>query len=184
MEQGIRAWNNKSFDLSKDMSGLTIKIFGNRILTSKSTNVRVIDKEIKKLAKDMAEAMYKGKGIGLAAPQVGVLKRIIVFDAGSGPVCLINPKIVWKQDKEVMSEGCLSFPGINLDIKRNKEIVVQAQDIDGKSVELNAKDVVARIIQHEVDHLDGILIVDRVSKKKLKSVKNELEVLKKSSGKS
>lgn len=182
----MKAFENegRGYGFSKDMSKLTIKIFGDRVLTSKSTNVRVIDKEIKKLVKDMAEVMYGGKGIGLAAPQVGILKRIIVFDVGSGLVCLINPKIVWKQGREVMSEGCLSFPGISLDIKRYKEIVVQAQDINAQSVELKAKDVIARIIQHEVDHLDGILIVDCVPKKKLKFVKKELGELKKSSGKS
>lgn len=165
------------------MSGLlSIRIYGDKALKAKSAKIRMIDGEVKKLAKGMAEVMYRGKGVGLAAPQVGISKRIIVFDAGNGLVCLINPEIVWKRGREVMSEGCLSFPDISLDIKRHREIIVKAQSIDAQVVELKAEGIVARIIQHEVDHLDGILIVDRVHKKKLKPIKNELEELNKRAG--
>ncbi len=166
------------------MSKLSIKTYGNRVLESKSRKVHTVDKEVKIFVKDMAEIMYEGRGVGLAAPQVGVLKRIIVFDPGNGLMCLINPEITWTRGREVMPEGCLSFPGVELEVKRHREIAVRALDLDGKSVEFKARDITARIIQHEVDHLDGVLIVDRVSRKKLKPIKEKLEELKKLSDKS
>ena len=163
-----------------NMNKPAIKTYGNKILRVKASKVQAVSPGIKKLVKDMVGLMYQGKGVGLAAPQVGVSKRIIIFDIGEGLKCLINPEVVWKQHKELMAEGCLSFPGISLDIKRWKEILVTAMDVSGKTIEVKAEDMVARVIQHEIDHLDGVLIIDRVSAKELKPIKTELEKLKKS----
>ncbi|MDP2910481.1 MAG: peptide deformylase [bacterium] len=125
-----------------------------------------MDKEIKKTIVSMAQTMEKEQGIGLAAPQVGVLKKIIVVKAdlkNQRILALINPKIVKKSRlKEKLEEGCLSFPGIFLEIKRAKEIRVKAININGEKINLKAKGILARIIQHETDHLNGILFYSRL----------------------
>lgn len=157
------------------MNKLKIRIYGDKTLKAKAAKVRLIDDEARRIVKGMAQAMYEGKGVGLAAPQVGISKRIIIFDIGGGLACLINPVIKWKDGKAVMAEGCLSFPGLSLEVKRWDKIRVSAQDLNGREVELEAGDMASRVIQHEIDHLDGVLIIDRVHKKKLKSVKKELD---------
>jgi peptide deformylase len=114
----------------------------------------------------------------LAAPQVGILKRVIVADVGEGLVSLVNPKILWRQGKDTMSEGCLSIPGINLEVKRSKEVIVEGLNRDGEKVQLGAVGLLARVLQHEIDHLEGILIVDRVPKKRIKLIKKQLHQIK------
>jgi peptide deformylase len=157
---------------------LTIKLYGDPILRRKSREVNEISADIQKLIDDMAKLMYKNKGVGLAAPQVGILKRVIVCDVGEGLVSLVNPRILWCQGKDVMSEGCLSIPGINLEVKRSKEVIVEGLNREGEKVQLGAVGLFARVLQHEIDHLDGILIIDRVPKKKIKPIKKELERIK------
>ncbi len=157
---------------------VTIRLYGNPILRRKSREVKEMSGDIQKLINNMAKLMYKNKGIGLAAPQVGILKRVIIADVGDGLVSLVNPKILWRQGKDTMSEGCLSIPGINLEIKRSKEVIVEGIDKEGEKVQLGAMGFLARVLQHEIDHLDGILIVDRVPKKKIKPLKRELDKIK------
>ncbi len=161
------------------MDILPIKLYGEAVLSARAAKVEEIDKELKMFITAMMRTMYKYRGIGLAAPQVGVSKRIIIADIGEGLNCLINPRILWFRGEDVMSEGCLSLPNINLEIKRSEEIVVEGMDRNGKQVQLAVKGLLARVFQHEIDHLDGILIIDRVSKKKLKSVKKQLEEISK-----
>ncbi len=149
------------------MAILEIKKFNEPVLREKCKKVRKIDKKIKKLAIDMVQTMKKGQGIGLAAPQVGVLKRVIVVQTDLGGqriLALVNPKIIKKGfETEVSEEGCLSFPGIFLEIKRAKEVEVEGLDIKGKKIKLKAKGLLARVFQHEIDHLDGILFIDKIS---------------------
>lgn len=127
--------------------------------------IKEITPEIKKLAEDMMETMVKHEpeGVGLSAPQVGELKRIIAVQTEQGPAVFINPKIIKKtRETEVMEEGCLSFPGIWLKIKRARGVEVAALDKDGKKIRIKAERILARILQHEIDHLDGILFIDRI----------------------
>jgi len=156
----------------------TIRLYGGSVLRRKSREVKEINRDIQKLINNMAKLMYQNKGLGLAAPQVGILKRVIVADVGDGLVSLVNPKILWRQGKDVMSEGCLSIPGINLEIKRSKEVIVEGLTKEGEKVQLGAVGLLARVLQHEIDHLDGILIVDRVPKKIIKPIKKELDKIK------
>lgn len=148
------------------MAILEIKQFNNDFLRKRAKQVREIDKKTKKLVVDMAQTMKENNGIGLAAPQVGVLKRIIVVQAdlaGQRIFVLLNPKIIKKsRKKEKDQEGCLSFPGIFLEIKRSQTIEVKGLDINGEKVQLKTEGVLARIIQHEVDHLNGTLFFNRL----------------------
>ena len=157
---------------------VTIRLYGDPVLRRKSREVKEINGDIRKLIDNMAKLMYKDKGLGLAAPQVGILKRVIIADVGDGLVSLVNPKILWRQGKDVMSEGCLSIPGINLEIKRSKEVIVEGLTKEGEKVQLGAVGLLARVLQHEIDHLDGILIVDRIPKKRIKPFKKELDRIK------
>ena len=118
------------------------------------------DKRLAVLLDDMAETMYDAEGVGLAAPQVGILKRAVVIDCGNGLVELINPAILETSGEQVGYEGCLSFPGHNGAIKRSKHVKVKAQDRHGEWFEMEADDMLARCIQHENNHLDGITIMD------------------------
>ena len=137
---------------------------GEEILRKKSREIEVIDDKIKELANDMMETMHKWDGLGLAGPQVGVLKRIIVIDLYEEGMqfTLINPVIVKQKGTQEVDEGCLSFPNKFGKVERPKEVVVEALNIDGKKVRLKAKDLLAQAIAHELDHLDGIVFVDKM----------------------
>jgi len=160
------------------MISLTIKLYGDQVLRRKSQEVKEINEEIGKLIDNMARLMHRNKGLGLAAPQVGILKRVIVADVGDGLTSLVNPRIVWRQGRHIMSEGCLSIPGISLEIKRSQEVIVEGLNRDGEKIQLGAVGLLARVLQHEIDHLDGILIVDRVPKKTIKLIKKQLDQIK------
>lgn len=157
------------------MAVLKVKLYGDPVLRKKCREVEKVDEKIRKLLDDMADTMYHNEGIGLAAPQVGILKRAIVVDVGEGLTALVNPKILWRQGKVTAPEGCLSLPGISLDIKRSQEVIVEGIDKDGKTKQIGAAGLFARALQHEIEHLNGILIIDHVSRKKLKSIRKELE---------
>lgn len=142
---------------------------GDEILAKKSKEVDVIDDKIKQLAQDMLDTMYKSDGIGLAACQVGMLKRMIVYDIRyieedgkkEGHV-LINPVITSRSKTMVeVEEGCLSFPDVYKNVLRHEKITVEYTDLDGKKKKINAKDMEAIVLQHEIDHLDGIVFLDR-----------------------
>ena len=138
--------------------------YPNPFLNKKAEEIKEISEEILRLAKDMIETMNANEGVGLAAPQIGESKKIIVVDQGDGPMIFFNPRIVkksWK--KEVMEEGCLSLPGYSLKIIRPKEIEVEGLNEKGERIKVKAGGLLARIIQHEVDHLDGILLINRIN---------------------
>lgn len=143
---------------------------GDDILSKKSREIEVIDDRIKELAEDMLETMYKNDGIGLAACQVGMLKRIIVYDylyveedGKKSPVVMINPKIKSRSKSMVtVEEGCLSFPDEFKEVKRHEKVTVEYMDLNGNLKTKHAKDLEAVVIQHETDHLDGVVFLDRV----------------------
>lgn len=143
---------------------------GDDILSKKSKEIEHIDDKIKELSQDMLETMYKNDGVGLAACQVGILKRIIVYDylyveedGKKSPMVMINPVIKNRSKSMVfVEEGCLSFPDEYKDVKRHEKVTVEYTDLDGKRKTLHAKDLEAVVIQHETDHLDGVVFLDRV----------------------
>jgi len=140
---------------------LEIKKVGDKVLREVSKPVEKIDKEIKILVKNMNSTMMSSDGIGIAAPQVNVSKRIILVRPGNKTYILINPNIIFRsEEKTVDYEGCLSVPGKSIKIERSKKIIVEYTDIDNERYEMEAEDLFARVIQHENDHLDGKLIID------------------------
>lgn len=147
------------------------------ILRKRSREIEVIDDKIKELAQDMMETMHKWDGLGLAGPQVGVLKRIIVIDLYEDDMqfTLINPVIVKEKGVQDVEEGCLSFPNKFGKVERPKEVVVEALDLEGKKVKLKAKDLLAQALCHEIDHLNGILFTDKVEPGTLEIVKPKEE---------
>lgn len=157
-----------------------IKKYPDPILRKKSEDIKEINKEIKILAQEIIETKEINNGLGLAGPQIGVLKKIIVVQFKDGPRVFINPKIIEKsKETKIDKEGCLSFPGLYLKIKRAKEIKVEALDINGEKNTIKTEDLIARIFQHEIDHLNGILIIDRIGiKDKISRMLNNLIVRK------
>lgn len=134
---------------------------GDEVLKEKARPVPKITPNILKLLDNMADTMYHARGVGLAAPQVGVSKRVIVLDAGEGLLELINPEILSCSGQETDTEGCLSIPGIAGDVTRAAEVEVKGLDRQGRELTFKAAGYLARILQHEIDHLDGVLFVDR-----------------------
>ena len=132
------------------------------ILRKKSRPITEINDRIKTLAKDMLETMYQAEGVGLAAPQVGVLRRIITVDVGEGSYVMINPEILEQEGEVIDSEGCLSFPDVTGYVKRPKRIKVRYTDLEGNIHEIEGEDLMARCVCHEVDHLNGIVFVDKL----------------------
>ncbi len=145
------------------MALLTVRLYGDPVLRQVATPVREITAEIKRIIADMTETMWHQVGIGLAAPQVGLPHRILVMDDGKGGAqALINPEIETRSGTVREEEGCLSIPGVFGVVERSKTITVKAMDADGKPVSLEATGLKARIVQHELDHLDGVLFIDRL----------------------
>lgn len=156
---------------------LKIRVFGDPVLRKKAKPVNRITAEHRQILSQMAGCMYEGAGIGLAAPQIGISAQLIVADIGDGLYKLVNPKIVKKQGSQVMQEGCLSVPGVCIKVKRAKHVWIEAEDENNQSLKIQAKDLFACVLQHEIDHLKGKLIIDYASfieklriKKKLKAL--------------
>lgn len=150
-----------------------------------SSPVSVYGKDLQELVRDMTDTMYAESGIGLAAPQVGVNLRVIVVDVeGSdkirNPLKLVNPQILSSEGREKGEEGCLSIPGFTSIVERPRKIKVQAEDPEGRSVELNAEGMLARVICHEVDHLEGVLYLDHISFLRRDVIKRKIRKLIKS----
>ena len=143
---------------------LTIRIYPDPVLREKSSLVSIFDERLQKIATSMMQFMQGLNGIGLAAPQIGILERIIVVDVGQGPLYIVNPEITKSKGKDIFEEGCLSVPGTFIQIKRPFLVAVRGYDINGKEIHIKAKDLLARVIQHEIDHLDGRLIIDFLSR--------------------
>ena len=135
---------------------------GDEILSKRAKEIDKIDDRLKELAQDMMDTMHKFDGVGLAAPQVGILKRVVVIDLydGSKPLKLINPVIVKQKGEQEVEEGCLSFPNQFAKVIRPMEVTVKALDENGKKITVKGKELLAQALSHEIDHLDGKLFVD------------------------
>ena len=155
-----------------------MKIFrmGEDVLRKKAHPVKLFDRRMVGLLKDMAETMYAADGCGLAAPQVGILRRMVVIDIGEGLVELINPEIIASEGSNVDAEGCLSIPGRRCTVERPEKVTVRAMDRKGREFEFTAEGFFARAVCHELDHLDGILYVDKMIDDVTEEMKKKGEV--------
>jgi peptide deformylase len=147
---------------------------GDPRLRQKSLKIKSVDEPLRKLAKDMLETMKEAEGVGLAGPQIGVMRRIMVVSIPEGSqgegepeieLVLVNPEIVKAQGREIGAEGCLSIPGWVGDVPRADRVTIKGVDLNNRAVRMKAEGYLARVLQHEVDHLDGILFIDRVEDK-------------------
>lgn len=155
---------------------LEIKEYGESVLREKSLPVKEITPEILNLIRDMAEIMYATSGVGLAAPQIGVSKRIMVIDGEEdGLIVLINPIIVKSEGEVIEEEGCLSIPEVYSKVKRSLKVTVKALNENGEPIELTKEGLIARALQHELDHLEGILFIDRIGKVKRQILLDKLK---------
>lgn len=159
---------------------LEVVRYGDPVLTKPAEAVTEFDASLRKLVDDMFETMYGAPGVGLAAPQVGQLKRLFVMDCSLGKekkqkVALINPMIETEEGEQIGDEGCLSFPGIFLQVARPQRVVVRARDLDGSEFTLDVMDLEARCVSHETDHLDGELFISYLSPLKRDLVKRKIK---------
>lgn len=149
-----------------------IEVLGSDVLRARAEEIEVVDDELRALIGDMFETMYDAEGIGLAGPQVGISRRVIVVDVNEGeakPFALVNPRVVESGSRlEKAEEGCLSMPGLAGAVERPASVVVEGLDPDGRPVTIQAEGLLARCLQHEIDHLDGVLFIDRLSPLKRK----------------
>lgn len=137
-----------------------IRTEGDEILRKKAKQVKVISKNIEILVEDMLDTMYHAEGVGLAAPQIGILKRIVVIDIGEGPIVLINPEIMETKGEQDGPEGCLSVPGKSGQVVRPLYVKVKAMNLKGETIYVTGEEFLARALSHEIDHLDGKLYID------------------------
>jgi peptide deformylase len=144
------------------MASYSVRQYGDPVLKQPARQVDQIDGNLARLVDDMVETMYDAVGAGLAAPQVGVQKRLFVYDVGDGPEVVINPTIVETAGEWYHDEGCLSIPGLRLGITRPDRVHLIGVDLDGEEVSIEADEFLGRVFQHEVDHLDGVLMVERL----------------------
>ncbi len=150
---------------------LPIRVLGDPVLREKARPVERFDRGLRRLADDMFETMHEAPGVGLAAPQVGVSMRFFVYDDGdTGPRFLANPELFDFDDDEVLDEGCLSIPGPFFPTKRALKVRARGLDLDGKPVEVVGEGLLARILQHETDHIDGMLYIDRLTEEDRREV--------------
>ncbi len=139
-----------------------VRVFGDPVLRKVAKEIEDVDGKLVKLVDDMLDTMYAEPGIGLAAPQVGVGRRLFVYDVGEGPEAIVNPVISEARGEWVYEEGCLSVPGLYWEIVRPKEIHLTGHDLDGNEVSIEADELLARLFQHELDHLDGVMLIDHL----------------------
>ena len=159
----------------------SIRVVGDPVLRSAASEITDIDGRLVKLADDMFETMYEAPGLGLAAPQVGVGKRLFVYDldpdSREDPHVLINPRIVESRGEWTYEEGCLSIPGMSFEIVRPKEVHLVGIDLDGNEVSIEADELTARLFQHELDHLDGVLMTERMDPDTKKRALREIRAM-------
>lgn len=142
-----------------------MRIFGDPVLRERAREVERFDDPLAKLAEDLLLAMREYVGVGVAGNQIGALSRIFVYDDGTGPRWLVNPEIVEQTGEQELDEGCLSIPGLYFPVKRSMHVVAKGYDLKGDPVTVEGEELLARILQHETDHLDGMLFADRLSSK-------------------
>ena len=151
-----------------------IRLIGDPVLRRPATDVTDVDGALVRLTDDMFTTMYEAPGIGLAAPQVGVQKRFFVYDHGEGAGVILNPRIIESDGEWTFEEGCLSIPDLTWEITRPKQIHLVGVDLDGNEVSIEADEIEARLFQHEIDHLDGILLVDHLDEDQAREARRAL----------
>ncbi len=156
--------------------------YGDAVLEKPAATIAEFNDELRKLADDMFESMYAAHGVGLAAPQIGIAKRIAVIDVTfkedpSAKIVLVNPEIVHTEGKQTSSEGCLSLPEFRENVTRPMKVTARAQDLDGKTIEVNGEELLARALLHETDHLNGKLFISHVSALKRDLIKRKIRKL-------
>lgn len=166
------------------MPELKIVNYPDPVLFDVAKPVSEFDENLRKLVEDMFETMYKNRGVGLAAPQVGESLRLFVMDCSGGEdksqkLALINPEIIAQEGEQIGDEGCLSFPGIYTKIEREMRVVVRAQNVDGETFELDGTNLTARCVLHETDHCEGIVFLDRMTVLKRELAKRKIKRLQK-----
>jgi peptide deformylase len=146
------------------VASFSIRVFGDPVLKRPASDVVEIDGAFVKLVDAMFHTMYDAPGVGLAAPQVGVQQRFFVYDVGDDPQVLVNPRIVESAGEWLYEEGCLSIPGLSIEIVRPKLVTVEGLDLDGNPIVIEGDELLGRVFQHEIDHLDGVLMFDRLER--------------------
>ncbi len=159
-----------------------IRVMGDPVLRQEAKSIENIDGRIVQMVDDMVPAMFQAEGIGLAAPQVGIQKRLFVYDIGEGPQTLVNPEIVDSDGEWTFEEGCLSVPGLSFEIIRPKEVHLVGRDLNGNEVSIEADELLARLFQHELDHLDGVLLLDHLERDERKAALRRWREIQSSSG--
>jgi peptide deformylase len=156
------------------MAILPIRTFGDPVLRERAVDIGGIDEKLVRLAEDMLETMYEAPGVGLAAQQIGVTRRVFVYDCGDGPGVVVNPVIVETSGEWVYEEGCLSVPDLRFEIVRPREVLLRGIGLDGEALEIEADELTARCFQHEVDHLNGMLLLERLDPDERKAAMGSL----------
>lgn len=161
------------------MQELKLTLYGNPVLTLHANPISHIDKDIEHLVEGMVEVMDRYVGVGLAAPQVGVSRRLIIVgvEKDEDLIVLVNPEITFRSGLKEKDEGCLSLPGVSVPIKRAEKIRVAGTGLDGKSIQMEVEGIAAKAFQHEIDHIDGILITNRAGKDQLKAITDHLKAI-------
>jgi len=162
-----------------DKTALKIRLFGDPVLRKKTKPVKQVTPGHRDILREMAQLMYAQSGLGLATSQVGVEESMIVVDVGTGLYKLINPRIAQKQGRQAIEEGCLSLPGISIKVKRAEKVIIKAQDENSQPQTIEAEGLLACVLQHEIDHLNGKLIIDYAPLFEKLKLKNKLKELKK-----
>jgi len=181
MEEKLTEENGKlDLHLSEDDEIYRIRMYGDPVLHERALPIEAITEEDHQIAKKMLATMYSNPiGIGLAATQVGILRRLIVIDIDrddpdNAPIVLINPEILEQEGESIIEEGCLSIPELKAEVKRPEKIIVSARTLDDEEIIIEDESLLARVLQHEIDHLNGILFIDHLSRKKQKRLKAKL----------
>ncbi|HUQ62596.1 MAG TPA: peptide deformylase [Acidimicrobiales bacterium] len=158
------------------MALFEIRTFGDPVLRQRATEITTLDASLAQLAADMIDTMYDAPGVGLAAPQVGVQRRMFVYDINddNGPHTVINPVLMGHEGEQTSEEGCLSVPGLSWPLTRYEKVHLTGVDLDGKELSIDAEGLLARCFQHEVDHLDGMLLLERLDRRDRKGAMKEL----------
>ncbi len=156
------------------MAIFPIRVYPDPVLRGSAATVEVFDQELRRLVDDMLETMYDAPGVGLAAPQIGIARRIFVADIGDGPLVMVNPEIVETSGKWEFEEGCLSIPEHWWEFTRPSFARAVGQDLEGASIEYSGEELMGRMLQHEVDHLNGMLLIDRLGRTARKRALAEL----------
>ena len=146
------------------MAIFPIRVFGDPVLRQRAAEIEDIDAKLVRLSEEMIETMYAAPGVGLAAPQVGIERRIFVYDVGEGPVTVINPAILESSGEWEYEEGCLSVPDLHWTIVRPKQVHRVRRDLHGNEISIEGDELLGRVLQHELDHLDGVLLLERLDK--------------------